>query len=746
MDRRQVLKAWAAVAALYTAGPGAGARGMGGCWPGAWQEPTAGSVVTYDERSVLLRGQRMLLACGEMHYPRSTRAMWPVLLERSRSLGLNTISTYVFWNVHEPSRGQFDFTGERDLGHFLDLCGQHGLSVFLRVGPYICAEWNYGGFPPYLRDEPGITIRTMNQPYMARVEAFFERLAPVVKPRLASNGGPVILVQVENEYANVAKRYGEAGQQYLRWIVELAQRVGLTGVPTTTCEGGAQGAIETSNGFIIPPERIAAVRASHPGTPLLWTELYPAWYRVWGGGIAPGRDVRGMAGGILDFVSRGGSGWSYYPWHGGSNFGRTSMYLQTTTYDFFAPLDEYGGITETGQYLGRLHAVLEEHKTVLLEGDRKESVTGDVRTVTWQHGGQQLTLVQQQEPEHSTDQHPVDRVHLRQMNLHAKLLGTHGEVLLDLDALRGTVAQSYMEREWKPVPGQEAAAAWQMWDEPMPADRHDAAIDSVEPTEQLLLTKDATDYCWYSTTLKGGPAGELVIPFGGDFFYVYVDGVLAATTKTPLDENRGHIVPDDPAHPQPMANVSEAGHQNGFRQVFALPAMPAGAHRLDLLCVALGMVKGDWQIAAPMNMERKGIWEGVTWNGSPVQHWRMRPGLVGEQRQLQLGGNVTDWQAAATASTARPLRWHRTQMQVPPSLLGGSAVFRLNATGLGKGMLWVNGRGVGRHWLIEAKSPAGTRSQQFYHVPADWLRATNQVVVLEEQGNSPVEVQLQVRV
>src|ERR1035438_8677256 len=353
------------------------------------------SSVTFDERSVMVDGRRMLLTCGEFHSPCSTAAMWTALLERSQALGLNPIPSYVFWNVHETSRGVYNFSGERDLGHYLDLCQQHGLAVFLRVGPYICAEWNFGGFPPYLRDEPDITIRTMNKAYTARVEAWFERLAEVVKPRLKSNGGPVILVQVENEYTNISKRYGEEGQEYLRWIVDLAKRLGFASVPSTMCEGGAQGAIETSNGFAISPERIAAVRKAHPGTPLLWTEIYPAWYRVWGGGAIPAGDGRFMAGGILDFISRGGSGINYYPWHGGTNFGRNSMYLQTSSYDFSAPLDEYGSLTASGIYLGRLHAVLQEQSSLLLEGDRTESVEGNKRIVLWRKGTEELRMVQQ---------------------------------------------------------------------------------------------------------------------------------------------------------------------------------------------------------------------------------------------------------------------------------------------------------------------------------------------------------------
>ena len=205
MDRRTFFLSGSA-ALLYSTGTV--------CFP---QTAAPGAAVSYDALSLIVHGQRRFVSCGEVHYPRSTRAMWPALLDRSKALGLNTISTYVFWNVHEVSRDHWDFTGERDLGYFLDLCQQKGLSVFLRVGPYICAEWNFGGFPQYLRDEPGITIRTMNAAYTARVEIYYRHLAKVVNPRLASNGGPITLVQVENEYTNIAKRYGEAGQEYLRW-------------------------------------------------------------------------------------------------------------------------------------------------------------------------------------------------------------------------------------------------------------------------------------------------------------------------------------------------------------------------------------------------------------------------------------------------------------------------------------------------------------------------------------------------
>nr|WP_257031095.1 beta-galactosidase [Edaphobacter lichenicola] len=673
-----------------------------------------------------MNGHRTLVTCGEIHYPRSTRAMWPVLLERSKALGLNMVATYVFWNFHETSRGNYDFTGERDLGHYLDLCQQKGLSVFLRVGPYICAEWNYGGFPPYLRDEPGITIRTMNAAYTARVEAFFHKLAAVVRPHFASNGGPVVLVQVENEYTNVAKRYGGEGQEYLRWIVELAKRVGLTTVPTTTCEGGAQGVIETSNGFTIPPERIAAVRKSHPGTPLLWTELYPAWYRVWGGRNPMPRDVREIAGAILDFVSRGGSGWNYYPWHGGSNFGRNPMYLQTTSYDFSAPIDEYGGITQTGVYLGQFHAFMQEHSSIFLEGYSSDSLDGEHRTTTWTKGSDQLLLVR------GTD--PKD----------ARLLNGKGETLFDLNAVHSKVEHSYSETNWTTVPGGDEASSWTMWKESLPGVRQDKGVVSIEPIEQLLLTKDMTDYCWYSTMLLVAKAGaqEIVIPYGGDFFYVFVDDALVASSKLPLHEDRGAITPDDPVHPRVVANVSEEHHESGFRHAFTIPSLPEGAHRLDLLAVAIGMVKGDWQIASPMNFERKGIWEGVLFNGKPLRNWTMRAGLIGERSVSAPTKDENIWRATGTP---QPLQWYRKQLAVPASLLSGSAVFRIDGNGLGKGMIWLNGKAVGRHWLIDASNAPETPSQRYYHVPSDWLRQSNELILFEEHAVLPTEVRLQVR-
>ena len=718
--------------AAVTAGSAVFAQDVFG---GVFAPPAKGpSVVTYDAHSVMIHGKRELLVTGEMHYARSTREQWPHILDRSKELGLNCIATYVFWNMHEPKRGVFDFSGGSDLGHFLQLCKDRGLFVFLRTGPYCCAEWNFGGFPSWLRDEPGITFRTMSDPYLKRVEIYFERLAQVVRPMLASNGGPIILVQVENEYANIAKRYGEAGQEYLRWMVELSKRVGLQSVPTTTCAGGAQGAIETANGNVIPPKQVDEMLAKHPDTPVLWSELYPAWYQIWGGTRPKPRAPQEMASAILSFVGAGGSGWNYYMWQGGTNFGRNSMYLQATSYDFDAPLDEFGRETKLGLYLARMHKSLRAHQGLILEGKRERSVDAlGVVKVQWTNGTGSLVLLN----------NPTKQA----IAIDSGSLAPGGSRLLTGDTLvfdtEADLAQmTEAGRAWEPVAGK---LDWASFQEPLPQYRADPGTTAPEPLEQLLLTKDETDYCWYSTKFTSDASSELKldIPYGGDFFYVFVDGKQVGRSERPFYENRGPIVPPSPEHPLIVVNRHDEEHTDGFRHQFQLGKLSPGEHRLDLLCVALGLIKGDWQIAYPMNMERKGIWRGVLLDGVQLRGWQMRTKLVGEIRGLAEHGV----QAASFTlpGDPQPLTWYKSTFPLDAAMLAGDADYRLDLDGMFKGALFVNGHAVGRYWLIH--NEGSTRpTQQYYHVPKDWLRPRNVIVLFEEQSHTPAQLTLERRV
>nr|KAJ3418534.1 hypothetical protein HK105_008196 [Polyrhizophydium stewartii] len=141
--------------------------------------------VGYDDRAFTINGKRKLLIVGAIHYPRSTPEMWPELMRRSKEAGINTIETYVFWDLHEPERGQYDFSTDRaNLPLFLKLAHEAGLFVSLRVGPYACAEWNYGGLPIWLRDDPNSKFRTWDPAYMDAMESFVRKAVAVVEPFL----------------------------------------------------------------------------------------------------------------------------------------------------------------------------------------------------------------------------------------------------------------------------------------------------------------------------------------------------------------------------------------------------------------------------------------------------------------------------------------------------------------------------------------------------------------------------------
>lgn len=689
--------------------------------------------INYDPKSFVISGKRTLLVMGEMHYARSPRAHWPALLDRARACGLNSVASYVFWSWHEPKRDKYDFSDDHDLGYFLKLCAERKLHVLLRMGPYCCAEWNYGGYPCWLRDEPEITIRTYNEPYLRRVEKYFEHLCAEVRPYLATRGGPIILAQVENEYANVAKRYGADGERYLVWMAELARRLGID-VPIIMCEGAAPNVIETVNGFSIPDERVAKFRRTHPDLPMIWTELWPSWYDTWGF-QAHRRSAGNIAWHLLRFIGNGGAGWNYYMWHGGTNFGRTSMYLQTTNYDFDGPIDEYGRITAKGAYLARLHKVLNSHQELLVSGARERTtVAGGGTQIRWTLGEQSLTF------EH--DEKGAGRV-----------ISSDGHTLFDTLTDAKAVEKSWHAAEWQTaaVPEQ-----WQVRPEPRPLQRTDG-ITAAQPVEGLSLTHDQSDYCWYSTDVSFAVAGTQVVEFAGcgDLIYLNLDGELVAQTQPPFRENRGSTTPEPGARP---ANDLELLVSDGFRQTFRINAS-AGKHHLEILTASLGLIKGDWQIAASMENERKGIWNKVSLNGKPVNTWTMHPCLVGEKQEFVR----MSWENAPIAKSGIPCVWYRTEFAIPSTLLQADADFRLDANGLGKGMLFINGHALGRHWLIPGNGygadevwhqpildglwldPAGEPTQRWYHVPQSWLAASNTLVLFEEQACLPDKVRLEVR-
>ncbi|KAG5531373.1 hypothetical protein RHGRI_026105 [Rhododendron griersonianum] len=163
--------------------------------------------------------------------------MWPDLIAKSKEGGADVIQTYAFWSGHEPVRGQYNFEGRYDIVKFVKLVGSSGLYLHLRIGPYVCAEWNFGGFPVWLRDVPGIEFRTENAPFKEEMLRFVTMIVDLMREEMLFSwqGGPIIMLQIENEYGNVEGSYGQEGKEYVKWAAKMA--VGLrAGVPWVMCK------------------------------------------------------------------------------------------------------------------------------------------------------------------------------------------------------------------------------------------------------------------------------------------------------------------------------------------------------------------------------------------------------------------------------------------------------------------------------------------------------------------------------
>ncbi len=686
--------------------------------------------VSYDSRAVLIDGKRTLMLSGAIHYPRSTPEMWPGMMERSLDAGLNTVETYVFWNLHEKRHGVYDFSGRLDVRRFCEVAQEHGLRVILRIGPYICAETNYGGFPAWLRDVPGIRMRTDNEPFKREMAKWVRFFVGTMKGLFAPEGGPIILAQIENEYGIVLKNYGDAGRKYAQWAIDLGLSLDI-GVPWVMCVGGAPGAIETINGFY-GHDQVADHFANHPGQPALWTEAWTGWYDTWGSARYY-RPIEDMAYGVARFIAEGGTGINYYMWHSGTNFGREGMFLQATHY-YKSMLDEFGLATTNSKTLSRLHRVLGEYADVILLSARpaprklseKQSITA------YGSGERELVFLCNDD---------TTSIALMEWNgtrcaVPPKSVSILADGALALNTSE-VPADCVVRRQMKPIAVR--LKAFETWVEPIPGKRSadmPGRVVSNRPVEQLLLTHDESDYCWYSATMNVPRAasgeGRLDLECAGDVLHVFVDGKFAATSPVPRENRRG---------------------DGCFAQAFTLKLKP-GRHELSILCCAIGLVKGDWMIdRRNMAEEKKGIWGGVRWQGRKIEGpWIMASALVGEGARLFAeGAAAVRWTRATASDRGKPLRWYRTSFDRPKS----SKPLALDLGGMTKGLAWINEECIGRYWLAPGLdlreewarghvevSNIGEPSQRYYHLPAEWLRERNTLTLFEEAGGNPATIRI----
>ncbi|MDP4261235.1 MAG: beta-galactosidase [Bacteroidota bacterium] len=306
------------------------------------------------DSAFLLDGKPFQMISGEMHYPRIPREAWRQRMKMAKAMGLNTVATYVFWNLHEPQKDKFDFSGNNDIAAFVKTAQEEGLWVVLRPSPYVCAEWEFGGYPYWLQNEKGLTVRSKEAKYLGEYRKYIKEVGRHLAPLQVNHGGNILMVQIENEYG----AYGN-DKEYLDINRKLFIEAGFDGLlftcdPAPTLKDGhLAGLLPAINGTDKPDEIKKIIRANHDDKgPFYVAEWYPAWFDWWGTRHHTVPAEKYAYG--LDAVLGAGISINMYMFHGGTtrdfmngaNFNDKDPYEpQISSYDYDAPLDEAGNAT-----------------------------------------------------------------------------------------------------------------------------------------------------------------------------------------------------------------------------------------------------------------------------------------------------------------------------------------------------------------------------------------------------------------
>jgi len=559
----------------------------------------------------LLDGKPFQMMSGELHPQRIPREYWKTRLAQVRAMGLNTVSLYVFWNALESQQGVWDFTGSNDIAAFIREAQAAGLYVFLRPGPYACAEWDFGGLPAWLLRIPDIKVRCRDNRYMAAVRDYVRMLAANIRDLQISNGGPVLLLQIENEYGS----YGN-DREYLSQLASLWRSEGIT-VPFSTADGATPAMLEagTLPGAAIgldpgtEPKHFAEARKISNDVPVFCSELYPGWLTHWGEPWAKGDSAEFLR--SLRWLVDNRKSFSLYVAHGGTNFGFTAganysdHYEPTmTSYDYDAP------ISESGELRPLYYAI-------------------------------------------------------------RNLLAKHQDAELPAPpAVAPAIAVAPVRFEARAL----------LFDSLPPP------VRSAQPRPMEMLGQ-TSGFVLYATTLVGHRSGTLAVTDLHDYATVFVDGRYVGAMDRRLNQ-----------------------------QSLEIPAATPPASRLEILVEAMGRINYGQRL-----VDRKGITDRVTLNGMTLMNWEMTPLPMGSSDLGRLSFRPGP-------APARPSVFFRGTFDIPAT---GDTF--LDLSGWEKGVVWVNGKNLGRYWKIGP--------QQRLFLPGAWLRiGRNEIIVFDLHRTEPADV------
>ncbi|CAN6889356.1 unnamed protein product [Brassica oleracea] len=705
------------------------------------------TIVSHDGRAITIDGNRRVLLSGSIHYPRSTPEMWPDLIKKGKEGGLDAIETYVFWNAHEPTRRQYDFSGNLDLIRFLKTIQDQKLYGVLRIGPYVCAEWNYGGFPVWLHNMPDMEFRTTNKAFMNEMQNFTTMIVDMVKKNklFASQGGPIILAQIENEYGNVIGSYGEMGKAYIQWCANMAQSLDV-GVPWIMCQqdDAPQPMLNTCNGYYCDN-----FEPNNANTPKMWTENWTGWYQNWGG-KNPHRTTEDVAFSVARFFQRGGTFQNYYMYHGGTNFGRTAggPYI-TTSYDYDAPLDEFGNLNQPKYgHLKQLHDILHSMEKTLTYGNVSTIDFGNFvsATIYKTEGGSSCFFGNVNESSDATINFQGETYVVPTWSV-SILPDCKTEVYntAKINTQTSVMVKKPNEAEDKPI---NLKWSWrpENIDNFLLKGRGESTMRQL--FDQKIVSNDQSDYLWYMTTLNLKEED----PVWGKNMYLHINSTA-------------HVL-------HAFVNGQHVGNyhaENGkFHYVFEQEAkFNPGDNVISLLSITVGLPNyGAFfenvpaGITGPVFIIGKNDDETIVKDLS-AHKWSYKTGLSGFENQLFSSESQSKWSGDSVPFN-RTMTWYKTTFKAP---LGSEPVV-VDLLGLGKGTAWINGNNIGRYWpeflstedgcstecnyrgayyAEKCQTNCGEPTQRWYHVPRSFLnpKGDNTLVLFEEIGGNPSFVNFQ---
>ncbi|XP_051120653.1 beta-galactosidase 8-like isoform X2 [Andrographis paniculata] len=646
---------------------------------------------------------------------------------------------------------QYDFEGRKDLVKFVKVAWEAGLLVHLRIGPYACAEWNYGGFPLWLHFIPGIVLRTDNKPFKVEMKRFTAKIVEMMKQEnlYASQGGPIILSQVENEYGNIDSAYGKGAKAYINWAALMATSLD-TGVPWIMCQqdDAPDPIINTCNGFYCDQ-----FTPNSDKKPKMWTENWSGWFSSFGDPVTyrPAEDV---AFSTARFYQLGGTFLNYYMYHGGTNFGRTAGGpFITTSYDYDAPIDEYGLLRQPKWgHLKDVHAAIKRCEDALVATDPKTTSLGSnlEATVYKTESGKCAAFLANVDAESdATVNFNGNSYHLPAWSV--SILPDCKTVAHNTAKINSVATVSKFVRQLSRDDSAAAAAAaadafisgWSWIYEPIGISSN-GAFAKRELLEQINTTADQSDYLWYSLSIELKEDDKnivLHVDSLGHVLYAFINGELAAAGKG--------------SHSNPNVSMD-----------VPFSVLP-GKNKIDLLSLTVGLQN----YGAYYDLQGAGVTGPVLLKGlenrSTIdlssQQWTYQIGLRGEELRLFDGGSSL-WASHPTLPKNRPLVWYKTTFDAP----SGTSPVAIDFTGMGKGQAWINGESIGRYWptytspnngctdscnyrgpfsASKCTKGCGEPTQKYYHVPRAWLQPTDNVIVLfEETGGDPMQISFATKV